>query len=440
MKDSRQNKRDWIDITLKVFTPIVAGLLIAWAGFVSNMALSSISSKKESARLITELQISREQAESELRKDVFDQTLQAFLLKNPDNDFSIRGMSKQLLRLELLTLNFGDSLSLSPLFTEFRRDLKLIKPIGDERITFDEDIGGLTRRLDSLAKRVASAQVSSLIQHGVSVEITVFLNGYINHTALHCDKKSHLNSTILTSEHYSWPERNVQTGFSIYDDENTLLTDSEKQLQTKDDVISSLFASDNHSELLSVYLEQFNGLRVMTLDNTVRYFEIDIKDVDVCRENAQITVYVYKDKNPGVLVDDTETEVQQQIAVAENTKVEFQQTALALQAHNIISGEGALKEAVYTGLELEVERSFKLNYFNFPIVDNTRLENNHRFAVVLDEFDLDSEQATIKLTAIIFPSEYASLRDRPGMKEARKLFDSALGDDNADSTINFWNW
>ena len=52
-----KKKHDWVDLILKAITPLVAGLLIAWAGYVSNLTLSSVESHKENARLITELQL-----------------------------------------------------------------------------------------------------------------------------------------------------------------------------------------------------------------------------------------------------------------------------------------------------------------------------------------------------------------------------------------------
>ena len=71
MSENNNSKRDWIEVGLKILTPLIVGLLIAWAGYVSNYTLSSISSSQESARLITELQIRREQAESALRKYMY---------------------------------------------------------------------------------------------------------------------------------------------------------------------------------------------------------------------------------------------------------------------------------------------------------------------------------------------------------------------------------
>lgn len=385
MSDEKKPNRDWVEIGLKAFTPIMAGLLIAWAGFVSNYTLSSISSNQESARLITELQIRREQAESELRKDVFDQALQAFLLKNKGEDYSTRGMSKQLLRLELLTLNFGDSLSLSPLFAEFREDLKNLKPVKESEIsTFQETKGELRKRLYSLARRVASSQVSSLVQHGVSKTISIPLVDYNPNTVMPCQ-------TVLYEEDFPWPERDLQRNFGIYDDKNNLLMD--------DADIMTMFESDENK---LAYKQSLDEYRKIQLHNSTRYLEVKVSDIDHCAKSAKVTVIIYKN----------------QISNSKQ-KIIFPP----------VENRDGLSLIGNEGLQVEVQRSFNLNYFNFPMVDNTRLEDNHRFAIVLDEFDLKSSAPHMELIGLIFPSEYASLRDRPGMQEARKLLESALNNE-----------
>ena len=58
---------NWSDIVLRAVIP---GLLLAIAGFVGEWVITSSSSKAENARLVTDLQIQREQAESDLRKDI----------------------------------------------------------------------------------------------------------------------------------------------------------------------------------------------------------------------------------------------------------------------------------------------------------------------------------------------------------------------------------
>jgi len=77
-----------------------------------------------------------------------------------------------------------------------------------------------------------------------------------------------------------------------------------------------------------------------------------------------------------------------------------------------------------------VERTFTLDYFNFPAIDNTRLPNNDRFAVVLENFELgeedqDSCSSSLETSVVLFPYEYASLRDRPTMRESLQMLERA---------------
>jgi hypothetical protein len=70
---------------------------------------------------------------------------------------------------------------------------------------------------------------------------------------------------------------------------------------------------------------------------------------------------------------------------------------------------------------------FNVGYFDFPVIDNTRLANGLRCAVTLTNF---SAGAAADLTTICFPGEYASLKDRPYYDEViQKLREANVDDD-----------
>jgi hypothetical protein len=54
---------------------------------------------------------------------------------------------------------------------------------------------------------------------------------------------------------------------------------------------------------------------------------------------------------------------------------------------------------------------FWLGYFDFPMIDNIRLPNDQRLAVVLNNFDARGGSAD--LTVAFFPGKYAGLREKP---------------------------
>ncbi len=73
-----------------------------------------------------------------------------------------------------------------------------------------------------------------------------------------------------------------------------------------------------------------------------------------------------------------------------------------------------LRVTVRTGQGGRVETTsteFWLDYFDFPMIDNTRLPHDQRFAVVLNNFDAAGGSADITLA--FFPGKYTGLREKP---------------------------
>jgi len=56
---------------------------------------------------------------------------------------------------------------------------------------------------------------------------------------------------------------------------------------------------------------------------------------------------------------------------------------------------------------------FRVGYFDFPMVDNTRLSQDQRCAIVLNAFD----EYSADITVVYFPGSYASLREKPYYEE-----------------------
>ena len=109
-------------------------------------------------RLYTELLTSREQADSGLRKDMFGKVLDTFMTKrNGDID-------QQLVELELLAANFQDSLNLSPLFRQLRRQIDAEAP---------KDKASLMERLESVANDVKAQRIEALELVGAKMDGSV---------------------------------------------------------------------------------------------------------------------------------------------------------------------------------------------------------------------------------------------------------------------------
>jgi hypothetical protein len=73
--------------------------------------------------------------------------------------------------------------------------------------------------------------------------------------------------------------------------------------------------------------------------------------------------------------------------------------------------------------EKDVEATFWVGFFDFPMVDNTRLSHNQRCAVTLNRFPKDNDPERVaEVTLVCFPGEHASLKDKAFIDElATKL-------------------
>jgi hypothetical protein len=59
----------------------------------------------------------------------------------------------------------------------------------------------------------------------------------------------------------------------------------------------------------------------------------------------------------------------------------------------------------------EIDNSFVVGFFDFPLVDNTRLSKSDRCAIMLNEVHV--HQGFVKATLTYFPGSRASLKDKP---------------------------
>lgn len=74
----------------------------------------------------------------------------------------------------------------------------------------------------------------------------------------------------------------------------------------------------------------------------------------------------------------------------------------------------------------DTRATFNVGYFDFPVIDNTRLANGLRCAVTLTNL---SKGVAADLTTVCFPGEFASLKDRPYYDEVIQKLREANADD-----------
>jgi hypothetical protein len=149
--------KPWIELAKVLALPLVTLVL----GYWFNASLNERQQRDTNTRLYIEMQGRREEADSNLRKDMFNSILQTFMTQDPTlrrtSDEVIR---QQTLSLELLAANFHESLDIAPLFKDVERRIAL-----EERSTNTE----LRQRLEAVALQVIERQLTTMADVG-SVE------------------------------------------------------------------------------------------------------------------------------------------------------------------------------------------------------------------------------------------------------------------------------
>ncbi len=133
----KQEKKDMIDIVTKIVT--AASVLIA--GIAIPVVLNHNEEKNRQSQLYVQIMSQREQSDSALRERMFNALISSYFGKEVSTD-----PEKQIMYLNLLTLNFQEFFDAKPLFEDLDKKLK-----GESR-----------RKLQSIARQVADRQVNML--------------------------------------------------------------------------------------------------------------------------------------------------------------------------------------------------------------------------------------------------------------------------------------
>jgi hypothetical protein len=145
----------WIELAKVLALPLVTLVL----GYWFNSSLNERQQVESNIRLYAEMMGRREEADSNLRKDMFNSILTTFMARDPtQRQTSEELIRQQILSLELLAYNFHESLDIAPLFRDVARRISL-----EDRSTNTE----LRGRLESVALQVNEHQLTAMSDVGM---------------------------------------------------------------------------------------------------------------------------------------------------------------------------------------------------------------------------------------------------------------------------------
>lgn len=286
MPTQGKDRWDKADIVLKPLGGLLTAFVIAALGYFGTSYLDSQQQIEARTRLYAELMSKREEADSAIRKDMFNTIISKFITAEtalPED---------KVLALELLAYNFHDALDLSPLFKHVYRAIFNSSASGSLNRHEKERY---LERLEKTAREVAQKQIAALEEAGVK------LDGAIDFEEL----------------------KDRPQGVEVF--EGTLQKDG--KLRKREFAVQALWADRQKKEI---------------------HLVLDIKTP---------------------------------------------------------RGDSGDADSLHS--------VFWVGFFDFPMVDNTRLSNGDRCAIVLRKLT----QSSAEMTLVYFPGSRASLKDKPYYEE-----------------------
>jgi hypothetical protein len=151
----------WLDLGKTVAMPLAALIV----GVVFNYSLSKSQARDSDMRLYTEIMGRREQADSDLRKDMFKAVLEKFMSSN-EKMKGAEKLDQQVLELELLAYNFHESLDIGPLFKSIHK--QILNLDGPENADMRDRLEDLAQEIKARQLSVLSGQERSGLESGPS--------------------------------------------------------------------------------------------------------------------------------------------------------------------------------------------------------------------------------------------------------------------------------
>lgn len=285
MSQAPRDAWDKADVILKPVGGLLTALAVAWIGYSVNLQQTNDTN----VRLYAELLGRREEADTNLRKEMFNTAIKSFGETAPVT------LEKRVFDLEMLAYNFHESIDLGPIF----RDV-YTRIMGPDTPAFDRD--RYRSRVERVARDVVDREIAALEVHGKLDADDLFLD------ELPKDGKVVIDSQL--------PDR--------------------RRLRGRRDAANA----------------------------PERHFTVTVLRVIKERREMRVSVNVRTPK-----------------------------------------GTGAIRSS-----EAEVtHQTFWVGFADFPMIDNMRLSDGYRCAIVLRSFD----DVLARITLVYFPTSRAALKDKP---------------------------
>lgn len=402
-KSKVKDKWDKLEILLHPIGGFFTGLAIAAVGYFGSAALEDRQTNEINMRLYSELMNQREQAENKLRSDMFKQIFDSFLGKAEQEQISstdeenelediknfgdaitnsrslLNLVDNELLRLELLTRNFHESIDIKPIFYDLLfKILKVKRPL---------------RAIDC-AHRIEQNSIDPVDKSDKFKQ------------------ESKRKAAIEKLEECKKREARANRDSRIIEHFRTL--NNPKQLDNFKKIEDLLTLADRKITKLRSIAHRISDKQIENLANQTNYKKITVSFNQVCDDVRPTKQEITCDKENfydetvmlSMKVNEKEYERIFHIEVA-NSYTKWSQVYVRIQAS--LPNEDVTCEEKKDDIH-NMCADFWVSSFDFPLVDNTYLSEEERYGIAIDS--INEDEKLINLVLVYFPASYAGLKEK----------------------------
>lgn len=412
---------DKLDVLAKISLPLVMGML----GFLFNYNVSKKQETENNIKLYTQLLSDKETAENTLRKDMFSKILESFIGDQSKSQAGIDKIKEMRLSLELLSRNFHESLDMKPLFRHL-----LMEIIGQSlelrraKKQLNEALAANTGDVNKLRAAVKQAQVALANfyrQQGADIPLPAG-----QHSATERDEAVQGDDSVLQG-HSSAGSSQLKLPTEVRNLREAAARENER-------INSELSRYDTELRELMSIARRVSRKQREVLEDVAQTIKMPLSNQDQALKLIN-TKYKPTERLPRIETTNRDAGCiikEQRLAFRDSSGNEIKGSARHFkirvryaypkwhQIHVEVESWKCLencstKNCVQCGKESAKETTaFWLDQFDFPLVDNTFIDNEHRYSVVLEELEVNQaeeiENATI--TLLYYPASYAGLKEK----------------------------
>jgi hypothetical protein len=396
----------------EVISKFLVAAFIAFIGIAGNIYLNNKQKADSSMKLYTQLLSDKEQAENTLKKDMFAHILESFLKeggKNTGTESTLEEIRKKSLNLELLSRNFHESLDMKPLFKyHLLQIVRTRRAVKNCAMCFDECLKSLKGRSDF--SQVEFSGKLDTLHESISKAIVVTNERSIKSLKSEICVARQINDRPMLVQKISKCKNAVEHVQRRYDRELDALIKSARRVARKQQEVLEEVSGELE---LVLPLNALADGRICTKYKPNEW--LPEEDGTCQRDNGQCCLVkgfsaetVLELRNVGERRD-------KKLSRYFKIKVRYAYPRWRRFFVEILScSEKKGCEERPDGDNEKDTASFWLGSFDFPLVDNTYLNKDERYSVILEDLKEgpEGEPEAAKITLIYYPASYSGLKEK----------------------------